>query len=321
MDETNLKLWQIFFPYAYSRVQTAKKSNTQFVHYTSAETAIKIIRNNEVWMRNALVMNDFAEIEHGKECVLAACHDDVVGTRLSAALLGIDSGIWQAVTELFDKTDFQQRTGTYLISFSEHGDGSVDEDRFGRLSMWRAYGGDTNVALVLNNEPFHAETNALSATTTPVFYANPNDFKNEFLNVVENIEKNIQFLKSQPVDDLVNSIYSMLFYAVLSTKHPGFSEEREWRVIYSPKIYPNERMKYSVEVVGGIPQKVYKLPLNNIPDEGLVGLTVPELLREVVIGPTEYPNPMFEAFVDVMQDAGIPDAHTRIKVSGIPLRR
>ena len=40
---------------------------------------------------------------------------------------------------------------TYLTSISEHRN---KEDTFGRLSMWRAYGETTGVALVMNNSPF-----------------------------------------------------------------------------------------------------------------------------------------------------------------------
>jgi hypothetical protein len=56
---------QIFFPYAFQRHQEALDKKQRIVHYTSVETAMSIIRHNEVWMRNANCMNDFMEVQYG----------------------------------------------------------------------------------------------------------------------------------------------------------------------------------------------------------------------------------------------------------------
>lgn len=41
------------------------EKNINFAHYTSAETAFKIFKNEEVWLRSPSYMNDVKEIEHG----------------------------------------------------------------------------------------------------------------------------------------------------------------------------------------------------------------------------------------------------------------
>ena len=41
----------------------------RLVHYTSAQAGFLIIKNREVWLRNALLMNDFSEIAYGIECL------------------------------------------------------------------------------------------------------------------------------------------------------------------------------------------------------------------------------------------------------------
>ena len=65
------KLEQIFFPYALKRRTAAEENNMRFVHYSSAEAAIKLITNREVWMRKARCMNDFSEIDYGMRCLRA----------------------------------------------------------------------------------------------------------------------------------------------------------------------------------------------------------------------------------------------------------
>ncbi|MDO9460255.1 MAG: hypothetical protein Q7N95_09115, partial [Alphaproteobacteria bacterium] len=67
-----LKLLEIFFPIDVRKRLDVEQNNRRFVHYTSAEAAVGIIRNREIWMRKSSVMNDFMEIEHGMECLKAA---------------------------------------------------------------------------------------------------------------------------------------------------------------------------------------------------------------------------------------------------------
>jgi hypothetical protein len=57
--------------------------------------------------------------------------------------------------------------------------------------------------------------------------------------------------------------------------------------------------------IGGIPQPVYKIPLRNIPEEDFVGVEIPELLDRIIIGPTEYPDAIQEAFTDLLSTCGV----------------
>jgi hypothetical protein len=47
-----------FSPTMGAKVEKAKSMDLRFVHYTSAEAALGILTNREVWMRNAMTMND-----------------------------------------------------------------------------------------------------------------------------------------------------------------------------------------------------------------------------------------------------------------------
>lgn len=79
-------------------------------------------------------------------------------------------------------------------------------------------------------------------------------------------------------------------------------------------------MVKEIETVGGTPQPVYKIPLRDIPEAGLYGLNIPDLVDRVIIGPTRYPLATAEAFTSLMADAGVEAPEKKISLSHIPLR-
>ena len=113
----------------------------------------------------------------------------------------------------------------------------------------------------------------------------------------------------------------MLAYAAACTKHPGFLEELEWWVIHFPWWEKSTDLIKEIEVVQGVPQPVYKIPLVNIPEKGLFGLTVPDLIDGIIIGPTRDPLAMREAFVGLLDETGVEQPDRKVFVSNIPLRQ
>jgi hypothetical protein len=131
------KLDSLFFLYSKERTEAVKKNGGRFVYYTNAEVASSILRNREIWMRNASVMSDFKEISHGMECVTAAW-GGASGDVLKRALGSAFPGLPEEVATLFNSWSLAISVDTYLTCVSEH---RSEEDQRGRLSMWRAYGG------------------------------------------------------------------------------------------------------------------------------------------------------------------------------------
>jgi hypothetical protein len=321
MDEQDQKIAQLFMPYGMARMSDIKSKNTPFVHYTSAYAAMQIIEKEEVWMRNALVMNDFMEVQHGQNCLSESWKDDEVGGRLRRLLERLQPGLSEVTAVAFDEKSDERSTQSYLISVSEHGGEDNQENRYGRLSMWRAYGGDTNVAFVFKNKPFMSESTALNAFTSPVLYRDVEGFKVEFLKLIEGLENEAELLTAMGPERVSLTLNWAFHFAALSTKHPGFAEEREWRVILSPTMGGAKNIDFSVETIQGVPQKVYKLKLKNYPDQGFVGATLPELLEEIIVGPTANPFPIYEALALKLEEKGVQDAWSKVRISDIPLRR
>lgn len=221
---------------------------------------------------------------------------------------------------------------TRATSISEHGNGSEPndvEDTFGRLSMWRAYANKNGIAFIFNNEPFVTESNSLNAYTSPVTYATPESFQGYFDQVVDNIEAEMEYLTSFGGAVFHDAILSAFQFSVQSTKHPAFREEKEWRIIYSPSLLARsgeltdrqlERVPTEIMVLNGVPQRVFALPFQNYPDEGFVGATIPELIDHILIGPSADAYAISQAFVAELSHIGVPDAHTKVRVTGVPLR-
>jgi hypothetical protein len=318
ISEEQARLFAIFHPLAFQRTLEAVNSGQRFAYYTDADTAMKIIKSKEVWMRKSHSMNDYREIEHGVEylAMAHARHRD----RLCAALDPMYPGFCERLETLYRGWLPHFRTNTYITCVSAH---DVSEDSYGRLSMWRAYGRNAGVAIVFKGDAFFCPSDALKAHSSPVAYLNDYAFDLEYLRLLANIEHNSDFIKSIGEDILRNYLFSAYRHAALCTKHPGFGEEKEWRVIYQPTFQLSARIRLEVESIGALPQTVAKLPLEDVPEEKLVGLSLPDSIERLIIGPSKFPAGIFDAFFQLLIDVGASaeDARRKIIVSDLPLRQ
>lgn len=328
MDEQARQIARIFLPHAMQEMERVRASGTRFTHYTAAETGLKILGSGRMFLRNSTLMNDFSEIHYGYDCLASAYKSDI-GDRLKAALTAVQKDLPEILASNFDGQILDVRNETYLMSISEHADDG-HEDLFGRLSMWRAYAPKNGIAFVLNNRPFVGESDALGAFTSPVIYATPQDFLVTFEEVVHSIEQNIDLVKrlgGKVVHDLLINAFR---FAVQSTKHPSFREEKEWRVIYSPLLLRQEgkmteerekRVSAEIMSLGGVPQRIYAIPFQDYPEEGFEGATIPDLLNRVLIGPSQDSYMIAQAYISELERLGVPGAATKVVITGVPLRQ
>ena len=229
----------IFSTHYVRRVTKIHEEGSSFVHYTGAETALRIIRNNNIWLRNTQCMNDYQEVHHGIDCLVTSFSYEVSGEKFKDALESTFSGITKRITDLFDGWIPALRSSTYIMCVSEH---PPSENEYGRLSMWRAYGGKQSVALVFNTTPFYSETDIFHAYTHPVSYQNPDDVITELEDLATRMLSHHDFIKSKGEDYLVSQIFEVFKTYALCSKHPGFAEEREWRIVYNPSLNKSEHV-------------------------------------------------------------------------------
>lgn len=293
----------------------------RFVHYTPAEAALNIINSKRIWMRNAMCMSDYREINHGYELFQGFLGDKANANRFIAALDACAPGVANEAIGLFDQWWGNIQTDTYIASISEHDE---KEDMHGRLSMWRAYGGNSaRVAIVFRVPWYTGAAKELSISLNPVAYLDQTELHNELATVISNVEKNVDFLKTIDRDELRGYIFTLFMVGVTGLKHEGFREEREWRVLYSPKLNPSPLIESSLETIGGVPQTIHKLPLDktiSTSSAALAELDFAKIFDRLIIGPSPYPYAQYEAFVSALGKAGVENAEERVFVSGIPIR-
>jgi len=329
-----LKLESIFMPHARKQRDEIYKKQTgfeagvstepiRFVHYTSAEAALSIIKSKRIWMRNTTCMTDYREVQHGFEILQKFFSDKSKTGAFVAALDVCVPGAAMEAINLFNQwwqtiPSHNIQLNTYITSISEH---DPKEDLHGRLSMWRAFGGSTaRVALVIKLPWFSGGAEALNVIFSPVAYLTEGEAHEVIQTVIKNIGMNCDFLRSIDRQTIVGTVFTMLRAGVVCLKHEGFREELEWRAIYSPTLHPSPSMQSSTEVIGGVPQSVYKFPLDGNVSPDLGELDIARIFDRLIIGPSPYPWVMYQAFVDALTKTGVSGAEKLVFISGIPIR-
>lgn len=317
MESDIKKLDKIFYCDYHKRVEEIKKSTNKLVHYTSASAGLKILQNKEIWMRRVSCMNDFSEVQHGKDLFIDLWKNterDIIQKLTS--LFGDNGDVFNEVMgELEDISEFDILR-SYITCFSEH---LESEDKYGRLSMWRGYGKGTGIALVLKKDIFYSEYDAIDITTSPVAYLNKDDIKDKFISLVTDLEENKQKIDFKNIqrDDLHDFLIEWLEILILSIKHPAFCEEKEWRVIS----FENAKgIKKDIIDLNGMPQPVQKIPLSEKLQTDGDEFSVNEILDRIIIGPTQYAIPIYQALVEELEKLNVENAKGKVIFSDIPYR-
>jgi hypothetical protein len=314
------KLNTVFFPHFWEKRLSLRDSDRKLVHYTSAENALRIISEKAIMLRSTVCMNDHSEVQHGHKLVHKCFMDNdaILQKQFVAVLDEVSGGVAVDAFNLYDAHFNNNVFRTYVSCISEH---HAAEDETGRLSMWRAYNqGSAGVAMVLNKAPLFAPAAFVGFFASPVAYLKDHEVRAYIELIIARVSAETEFLKTLQRQQLLNAVFTMLIFSAICIKHHGFEEEREWRIIYLPGLFPSQHMNQVSTTIAGVPQIAFKLPLIDIPEKSLVGIAIPQFLDGIIIGPTKFPYPIFEVLNDAMTKAGVADAGNKIKISNIPLR-
>ncbi len=300
------------------RVAAARDEGLLFAHYTSAENALKILAGRALWLRNAAVMNDHSEIEHGR-AILDGLIEGELGRRLWATLDAAHDGVSNDIRSRYYHNAHYAREMTFMSSLCEH----EHSEYLGRLSMWRAYGGPTaGVALVFKSDVVIGAGMDFGVYASPVLYGGLHEVSRELAGVIEALEANAAVLGRVDRGMVADVLSNALRFALLSTKHKGFQEEREWRLLcMTDELTTGTPIEQRVESVGGIPQRicVLSLPEQTHPDAGAMGWE--RLLERIIIGPSVYPHTIKDALETVLKRNQVSRWDQLVEISEIPLRQ
>lgn len=288
-------------------------------HYTSINTFERIVACNEVWFSNPLFMNDFEELRFGifegakifrqSGAIKEACVSD---ERLQFLLNCFEIHLHRFASE--------HALDVYAFCTSEH---DPEKNRDGLLSMWRGYGGDgRGVAIVFDTSKFGNYPDA-PLIVAPVRYATTSerlvwlsDLMTKFAELITRHNPS----KDQ-LDCLAEALFDRIVLFSLFSKHKGFSEECEWRVVYLKDRDAGARLASMFDyAVGknGIEPKL-KLRMEPIPGVTPGDFSLAKIVHHIILGPSSA-SPMAGAALQRMLMLKCPNLRGRVHASTIPYR-
>ncbi|HEX7890544.1 MAG TPA: DUF2971 domain-containing protein [Ramlibacter sp.] len=210
------------------QAQPASGQLPLLAHYTSIGTLERIAQTGEIWFSNPLYMNDVDELRYGMNLGLHAVRTHT-GLR-EACPPDHYNALLDAFDALYSAFDGESAFDVYVFSCSEHDDEIGDD---GLLSMWRGYGGDGNgVAIVFDMAPLlAARTPLLVRQVQYLSYEASEAWMEQKLQQFANALRRA----GGPVSGMqaaAQALFERIKLFALFTKHRGFHEEREWRIVY-----------------------------------------------------------------------------------------
>ena len=219
-----------------------------FYHYTNHQGMLGIINSSSFWATDSFYLNDSSEGSFGKVVL-----EDAINKEIN-----IQFKLKEEIDYARELIDIQydiiknNRIRTYIVSFCENGD---------LLSQWRGYAGGSGVSLGLSKQFFTTATDKVGYPESPVrwefykvFYGE--DAKLVAQNLAGIIIKEIKFLLSITGTDItktnnweifpsLNTLINIYDRFIASSKHGGFAEECEWRLVGVEKSIPDIKLRTS----------------------------------------------------------------------------
>ena len=195
-------------------------------HYTSQETAFKILEGRKLWASDASFLNDSLEIQIGRQALYQA----LVNADLQSTDL-ITTQLRKAIEFLTKPREINgrkfpvfERQRAYISCFST---------KSNDLSQWRGYAGSKGVALGFNYPLLSTATP--DAFLAPVLYDNESGFTETLLEDISEIRRSLQ-TGDFPEDQTINQklyVYFVERYLLLLPlmKSDFFQSENEWRLV------------------------------------------------------------------------------------------
>ena len=287
-------------------------------HYTSIPVLESMLTNNEIWLSNPLFMNDIDEVRFG---ISNGFPMVLQNSEISDALHTPDRvNAFRSSFAYFHNIFVSDHAfDTYVFCLSEHDANDFD----GKLSMWRGYGGNGNGSAIV----FDA-TNAPPIEESPfiiakVQYANAKD-RIDWLNTLISLFVSIIKGGDIPDDKLYLAAFE-LFERIklfsLYTKHHGFIEEKEWRLVYLTDRDTSGKLKSMFDYDIGPRGIEPKLKFKVAPIDGVFSsLSLTGLIERIILGPS-ISSPLAKASIERMFDKmEKPELKRKIFTSTIPFR-
>jgi Protein of unknown function (DUF2971) len=291
-------------------------------HYTSISVLEKIVQNNEIWFSHPLFMNDHEEMLFGiREGVRIL--REASGSTFSDMAGGDDNfnKLRQQYTEFIRRFEAEVSKDVYVFCLSEYDD---VKQPHGRLSMWRGYGANGNGVALVFNTSFLTPDEGSPLLICKVRYGSAEERADW---IKESFNKCLSLLHtcdihSQHIWATAWYMFRLTLYHSLSSKHPGFDEEHEWRIVYFGDLDSHNllRDRRSYLIRGNTIEPKLKFPIEPLKLEPAQGWSFDNVLDRIVLGPTHTSSLALFSVERMLECLGKPEFAKKLRVSQIPYR-
>lgn len=290
-------------------------------HYTSMESAEKILSGGELWLSNPRNMNDWDELWLGVELLRSMARNQFDlnlggGSATKDAVLGNFLGAIETCLRGFEE---HGAPDTYVFCFSEHDPENGD----GVLSMWRGYGnGGSGVAIVFDGSQI-PEVKDHPLVFLPVTYESTAVREKAILDLlVASTKLAMQWSAPEEIFRIGRNLVDRVIVATLFSKHEGFRDEREWRLVYRPEWDEGAAFEkfFGYCHSHGVMDPKLKLPIGGIPGIQSGLLTMDRLVSKIIVGPVAAKDLVLHAFKRMLKSKDLDAMSARTVSSRIPFR-
>lgn len=320
IDAEYQALRQAFAPlYGEFTSGTFPEQRPLLAHYTSIANLERILATDELWFSNPLLMNDLEELRFG---VLEGAQKFVRNAAIEAACGSASRAkiLFEAFSHYLDEFSNKHAIDVYALCMAEHDAHDTD----GLLSMWRGYGGNGNGAAIVFDT---AKINPRIGSPLVISYVEyaSTDERREWLDAKMTQFADILGAQRIPDDKLYLASWIMferIRLFALFTKHIGFKEEREWRVVYlkerdtQNKLTP--MLHYAINGRGLEPR--LKFPVKPIEGVTADDLSLAKLVDRIILGPTANSPLAKSTLLRVLDATGKGTLKEKVVASTIPYR-
>ncbi|MGE8165198.1 DUF2971 domain-containing protein [Paraburkholderia sp. NPDC080076] len=288
-------------------------------HYCSVSTLEAIVRNEEMWFSNPLYMNDFEELTFGIWHSKTKFRESEP-LRMAFGATERYAVFRQHLDDIYAQFESGLAFDVYIACFSEHD--PADDD--GLLSMWRGYGANGGGVAMIFNMAALTEVPDSPLKIAKITYGTTEE-RLGWMDQIINRFASLVASASIPDDDLflcATYLFERLLTLSIFTKHSGFKEEKEWRIVYSKHYDSNNVLTGMLGyfINGGMVEPKLKFKIAPIPGTAEGGITLEQFVSKIILGPRNASPRSKMALQRMLQMLGKPALAERVVTSSTPYR-
>ena len=293
-------------------------------HYTAADGLLGMLQSRQMWATNVRFMNDTSELAYGIRLVREIFTEKAFVDRLAVNVKAPFAGFRDGIFGMLD--DAEKNTKHFAVSFCENPN---------LLSQWRGYGqsgggfalgletkrlGEFAAEIVPNP---HVKPGQIGVFLRRVIYdqnAQESLVRDWVRAIVKSLASPKPGVSAEPPETaagqrLWSVVTRLLYECLVCFKHPGFQEEREWRLIQQGRVGDTDVTKVDFRARTGRLVSYTTLTFQPKRTAGSIA-TLP--LKAITYGPTLDPQAAERALRGLLDSCGYAPYDVEIRPSGIP---